>query len=416
MRLLRIGFSTQLAVVVVCLLRPPIILKSTKLAAIAIIIKNFDNSFNGVNTSALTPIVIHTVVTTAAMMKYKMNIGNALFKLNLFDAESAFPDFTADFVRIRDNTSVIGIIASVRVSFTVTTVFSVSLPRFHILSQVEAAAVTEEVSLIAVPANNPKELPLVVLKPSALPSTGKSRAGEILRKRLMTMKNDQLAIMNEIRNESHKMESLSIGVTMTIGEYAIVDKIADFLISHPEINLHIHYGNTTQLLTLLDEGRINLALVEGNYPKENYEHKNYSTEEYIAVCARDHTLKEKFPETMQELVKERLLVREPGSGTRNILEELLLARGMGIKDFLHYTEVENMHTIIGLLKRDCGISFMYKIAVAEEIKRGTLKEIRFSDFKMQHDFDFIWEKGSIYTEKYIGICEELLKNGVSYID
>lgn len=83
---------------------------------------------------------------------------------------------------------------------------------------------------------------------------------------------------------------------------------------------------------------------------------------------------------------------------------------MGIKDFLHYTEVENMHTIIGLLKRDCGISFMYKIAVADELKNGTLKEIRLSDFKMQHDFDFIWEKGSIYTEKYIGICEELLKS------
>ena len=55
-----------------------------------------------------------------------------------------------------------------------------------------------------------------------------TQEGEILRKRLMTMKNDQLAIMNEIRNESHKMESLSIGVTMTIGEYAIVDKIAEF--------------------------------------------------------------------------------------------------------------------------------------------------------------------------------------------
>ena len=52
---------------------------------------------------------------------------------------------------------------------------------------------------------------------------------------------------------------------------------------------------------------------------------------------------------------------------------------------------------------------MYKIAAADELKNGTLKEIRLSDFKMQHDFDFIWEKGSIYTEKYIGICEELLK-------
>ena len=122
-------------------------------------IKNFDNSFNGANTSALTPILIHTVVMIAAMMKYKMNIGNALFRLNLFAEESAVPAFEADLARIRDNTSVIGIIASVRVSFTVTAVFSVSLPRFHILSQVEAAAVTEEVSLIAVPANNPKDPP-----------------------------------------------------------------------------------------------------------------------------------------------------------------------------------------------------------------------------------------------------------------
>ena len=234
-------------------------------------------------------------------------------------------------------------------------------------------------------------------------------AGEILRKRLMTMKNDQLAIRNEIENDVEKREALSIGVTMTIGEYAIVDKIAEFLSRHPEMNLHIHYGNTMQLLELLDKGVINLALVEGNYPKEKYGHKNYSLEDYVAVCASDHTFETEHPDTLRSLVKERLLVREPGSGTRNILEELLLARGMEINDFKRYIEVENMHTIIGLLKRDCGISFMYKIAVADELQAGTLREIQLTDFKMQHDFDFIWEKGSIYTEKYLDICEELLQ-------
>ena len=234
-------------------------------------------------------------------------------------------------------------------------------------------------------------------------------AGEILRKRLMTMKNDQLAIRNEIENDVEKREALSIGVTMTIGEYAIVDKIAEFLIRHPEMNLHIHYGNTMQLLELLDKGVINLALVEGNYPKEKYGHKNYSLEDYVAVCAADHMFETEHPDTLRNLVKERLLVRESGSGTRNILEELLLARGMEINDFKRYIEVENMHTIIGLLKRDCGISFMYKIAVADELQAGTLREIQLTDFKMQHDFDFIWEKGSIYTEKYLEICEELLQ-------
>ena len=132
---------------------PPDLINFTTLllspiAAIAMIMKNLDSSFSGANTSALTPRLMHTVVMTAAMIKYRMNIGNALFKLNLPDA---LPSFAADFARTSESTSVIGMMASVRVSLTVTAVLSVSLPRLHMLSQVEAAAVTDEVSLIAVP-------------------------------------------------------------------------------------------------------------------------------------------------------------------------------------------------------------------------------------------------------------------------
>ena len=51
------------------------------------------------------------------------------------------------------------------------------------------------------------------------------------------MKNDQLALKNEIKGQENKKEVLSIGVTMTIGEYAIVERLADFLLKHPEMNL-----------------------------------------------------------------------------------------------------------------------------------------------------------------------------------
>ena len=106
-----------------------------------------------------------------------------------------------------------------------------------------------------------------------------TRSGETLRKHLMTMKNDEKAIMEELKSNYSGIEKLSIGVTMTIGEYAIVDKLANFLIRHPEINIHLNYGNTSQLLNLLDKGQISMAIVEGNYPKENYSHKKYSTED-----------------------------------------------------------------------------------------------------------------------------------------
>ena len=69
-----------------------------------------------------------------------------------------------------------------------------------------------------------------------------------------------------------------------------------------------------------------------------------------------------------------------------------------------------MHTIISFLKKDCGISFMYKVAVLEELNQNILKEIQLDDFKMKHDFDFVWGKNSIYTEKYLALCDELLGN------
>ena len=235
-----------------------------------------------------------------------------------------------------------------------------------------------------------------------------TRSGEILRKHLLTMKNDEKAILEELKSNFTGIETLSIGVTMTIGEYAIVDKLANFLIHHPEINIHLHYDNTFQLLKLLDHGQISMAIVEGNYPKENYSHKKYSTEDYIAVCAASHHFFTDHPHTVNDLLYERLLVREKGSGTRNILEQSLIAHGLHISDFIHYTQVENMHTIIDLLKKDCGISFLYKIAVENELQSGILREISLDDFKMQHDFNIIWEKHSIYTDKYLSICEEFI--------
>ena len=235
-------------------------------------------------------------------------------------------------------------------------------------------------------------------------------AGEVLKRRLTSMKNDEKNIQLEIRSLSNRIESLSIGVTMTIGEYAIVDRLASFLLNHPHMNIHLHYGNTALLLGLLDAGEIDMAIIEGNYPKEHYAHKKYSTEDYIAVCAANHQFVSGTPSTVSDLIKERLIVRKAGSGTRNILEENLLARGLRISNFTHYIELENMHTIISFLKKDCGISFMYKVAVLEELNQNILKEIQLDDFKMKHDFDFVWGKNSIYTEKYLALCAELLGN------
>ena len=120
------------------------------------------------------------VVIMEAPMKYRIKNGKISLMLTLFPS-AACPFF----VRINASTSVIGIIARVRVSFTVTALSRVAEPRFHILSQVAAQAVTEDVSLTAVPAKMPKDSPDAVSKPMAFPKVGKIIAARTLKKNIM---------------------------------------------------------------------------------------------------------------------------------------------------------------------------------------------------------------------------------------
>ena len=142
-----IGLPPVLTNLIIFVFRP--------IAAIARTIKNLLNSFTGLNIEISAPAETATVVITEARIKYKINIGKIDFKLTFFPLE-LLDSFR---VRIKAKTSVIGIIASVRVNFTVTAVSRVAEPKFHILSQVEAAAVTEEVSFTAVPEKIPKAVP-----------------------------------------------------------------------------------------------------------------------------------------------------------------------------------------------------------------------------------------------------------------
>lgn len=233
-----------------------------------------------------------------------------------------------------------------------------------------------------------------------------SPAGEILRATLETMRNDENTLKKRMKESLSGKKVLTFGVTMTIGEYAIVPLLGKFIKAHPDTDFHIHYENTQALLAELRDGNIDFAIVEGYFDEETYQTRVYRTEEYIAAASSQHVF-QKPVHVLKDLTGERLLLREPGSGTRAILSRALALRNMSVLNFAHLVEVENIHTIVSLLRQDCGISFLYKAAVQEEIERGTIKQIPLEDFSLKHDFTFIWNKDSVFSKEYEAIFEEL---------
>lgn len=231
-------------------------------------------------------------------------------------------------------------------------------------------------------------------------------SGELLLLNAIALKNDEKLLIDRIKNNSVVEIPPVFGVTRTIGEYIISEPLSRYMHSHPDTQVKMVIDNTADLLQKLRLGEINFALVEGYFPADEYDYLTYSMEDFIAVCSQKYVFA-KEPVQLCDLLSERLLVRESGSGTRDILEKNLTVKNMSVRDFKTIAEISSMHTIVQLVMRDCGISFMYRAAVERELNNGSLREIKLSDFHMRHEFTFIWNKGSIYSEDYKKICMEL---------
>ena len=245
-------------------------------------------------------------------------------------------------------------------------------------------------------------------------------AGEILRNASLTMMHDEISMQNQMQKTDEETE-LRFGATRTVGDVLMGRILERYLREYPDAKICMIVDNTQELLRKLDEGAIDFALVEGFFQKNEYDHQKYSDENYIAVCAPDYNwagerevLSDGLHETVfpgqaasferkrgiEELFHERLLVREEGSGTREVLERCLDAQNFSICDFDKVMEVGSLQTIRELTKAGCGITFLYETAVRDELREGSLKRIPLKGFEISHEFSFIWRRGSIYADRY----------------
>ncbi len=233
-----------------------------------------------------------------------------------------------------------------------------------------------------------------------------TQAGAQLRSALIAMKHDDLFLRKKLSRGPRKKE-LNFGVTLTVGEFVIPRPVAEYLKRHPHTELRVVVANTQRLLKKLDDGEIDFALVEGYFAKNEYDHIVFRTEPYIAVCGNAYRFKKQPPHMLDDLLCERILIRETGSGTREVLEKCLEEKNLQVSDFRNVVEISNLSMIKTLVAENCGVTFLYEAAVRKELDERILRKIDLNDFYVEHDLTFIWRQGSVFSDDYRVLYEEL---------
>ena len=170
----------------------------------------------------------------------------------------------------------------------------------------------------------------------------------------------------ELRRALKRQEktSLRIGATKSIGDYILLPQIIRFL-KEPDNELFFTVDNTAHLLAQLEGGELDFVVLEGIFDKSRYESFLLRSEPYIGVCAKGHPFAGREV-AMTELFSERLILREPGSGTRNILERELQQCGYTVEAFHANICISSFKLIRDLVRAGQGVSFLYEAVVKDE--------------------------------------------------
>lgn len=230
--------------------------------------------------------------------------------------------------------------------------------------------------------------------------------GGLLRDSAATMLHDEQKLRRDLKTCREGRRTLRFGATLTIGAYELPDMLAGYLKKYPDTDVHMTVENTQMLLSLLDQGILDFALVEGYFQKSEYDSILWSTEPYICVCAPCHKFG-KEPPRLEDLFSESLILRDPGSGSREVLSRVLEERNFQLTDFGHVTEISDLQAIKSLTERDCGITFLYRKAAERELREGRLREVEIEGLSVNHEFTFLWRKNSCFEEEFRILYKDL---------
>ena len=194
--------------------------------------------------------------------------------------------------------------------------------------------------------------------------------------------------------------SLRIGASKTIGEFVIAPKVEQFLREYPGASFSLIVDNTQMLLRALEAGRLDFALLEGFFDRSRYETTLYREEPFWGICAPDHRFADRSV-TVEELDAERILIREPGSGTRTIFEDALRRHNRTLRSFPNLATISDFSTIKSLVADGLGVSFLYAPAVSKELASGTLARFELTETPMSGAFYFVCLKDNLFAADWI---------------
>ncbi len=187
---------------------------------------------------------------------------------------------------------------------------------------------------------------------------------------------------------------VTLGASTTLGNYILPRIIIDFKKVHPKIKIKMFVGNTERIEDILASGFIDFGFVEGKTLKSKIKTEPVMSDELILIVHPKHPLTRKKAVSFLDITREPFILREEGSGTRQIMEEYFQSHGISIHDLHIALVMGSTESKKEAVEAGIGISIVSRWAVKKEVEDGRLKIVNLKEGRIPRSLSLIFSKKS----------------------
>lgn len=175
-----------------------------------------------------------------------------------------------------------------------------------------------------------------------------------------------------IESVDHPVGVLKVGASTTVGNYLLPAVIARLSERYPQAKALLQVGNTAQIEQALETGLLDLGIIEGPSHARSLHSTFWRSDELVVIAGKGHIWATPRKATKAMLAREPWIMREKGSGTREVFEAAMMKKKINwtIAMELGHTEAIKKAVEAGL-----GVSCLSRMAVERELSHAWLTEV-----------------------------------------
>lgn len=219
-------------------------------------------------------------------------------------------------------------------------------------------------------------------------------AGELL----LRSAEQSVALLNQASSELSALRgqlsgTLRIAASTTIAQYILPPLLGAFLRLHPAVHLEIESTNTESAAEAVASGRAALGMVEGPPHTSQLRAETWLADELVLLVPPGHEWATDRAVTLEQIAQAPLLMRERGSGTREVIETTLEAAGLPPRRLQIALELNSTEAILGCIESGVGVGFVSRSAVRRQLALGTLVIAPVAGVKIPRDLQLLLPSG-----------------------